>query len=72
MEMDVKKKRQRGANFTKNEENAAFSIIHKYKNIVENKKTDAVSTEDKKKLGRRLPTNLMPWHQTVVKGRWKV
>lgn len=52
--MNDKKKRQRGANFTKHEENIAFSIILKHKNIVENKKTDAVSIEDKKKAWQKI------------------
>lgn len=40
-----KKKKKRGANFTSRENQILLGLISKYKHIIENKKTDAVSTQ---------------------------
>jgi hypothetical protein len=39
--------RKRAPNFTKPEKDSLISIVAQYKNIVENKKTDAVTCQEK-------------------------
>lgn len=45
---ETEKKRSRAPNCTYREKECLLSIISKYKNFVENKKTDAVSSKEKK------------------------
>ncbi|KAH1021639.1 hypothetical protein HUJ04_011132, partial [Dendroctonus ponderosae] len=45
----VNEKRQRSQNFCNDEKISLMDIIEKYKNIVENKKTDCISSNQKKK-----------------------
>jgi hypothetical protein len=41
------KKRKPGANFSTFEKSTHLNLVHKYKNIVSNNKTDAVAVEEK-------------------------
>jgi hypothetical protein len=41
--MEASKKRKHGANFSPFEKSTLLNLVHKYKNIVSNNKTDAVS-----------------------------
>jgi hypothetical protein len=48
------KKRKRGANFSPFEKSTLLNLVHKYKNIVSNNKTDAVAVEEKEKCWKRI------------------
>jgi hypothetical protein len=50
----IKKKRKRGANFSPFEKSTLLNLVHKYKNIVSNNKTDAVAVEEKEKCWKRI------------------
>jgi hypothetical protein len=52
--MEASKKRKRGANFSPFEKNTLLNLVHKYKNIVSNNKTDAVAVEEKEKCWKRI------------------
>lgn len=52
--IDEKKKRVRSTNFTYNEKEVLLNIIYKYKNIIENKKTDSVSCEEKSRAWEKI------------------
>jgi predicted dithiol-disulfide oxidoreductase (DUF899 family) len=52
--MKVLKKRKRGANFSPFEKSTLLNLVHKYKNIVSNNKTDAVAVEEKEKCWKRI------------------
>jgi hypothetical protein len=52
--MEVLKKRKRGANFSPFEKSTLLNLVHKYKNIVSNNKTDAVAVEEKEKCWKRI------------------
>lgn len=43
----LSKKRVRSSNFTPNEKVLLINIIARYKNVIENKKTDSVTTQEK-------------------------
>lgn len=48
------RKRQRGPNFTPSEKEALISIVEGFKKILENKKTDSVTNEDKEKAWQKI------------------
>jgi hypothetical protein len=48
------RKRKRGANFSPFEKSTLLNLVHKYKNIVSNNKTDAVAVEEKEKCWKRI------------------
>jgi predicted dithiol-disulfide oxidoreductase (DUF899 family) len=52
--MEAPKKRKRGANFSPFEKSTLLNLVHKYKNIVSNNKTDAVAVEEKEKCWKRI------------------
>jgi hypothetical protein len=52
--MKVLKKRKRGENFSPFEKSTLLNLVHKYKNIVSNNKTDAVAVEEKEKCWKRI------------------
>jgi hypothetical protein len=52
--IEASKKRKRGANFSPFEKSTLLNLVHKYKNIVSNNKTDAVAVEEKEKCWKRI------------------
>jgi hypothetical protein len=52
--MEASKKRKRGANFSPFEKSTLLNLVHKYKNIVSNNKTDAVAVEEKENCWKRI------------------
>jgi hypothetical protein len=55
--MEALKKRKPGANFSPFEKSTLLNLVHKYKNIVSNNKTDAVAVEEKEKCWKRITIN---------------
>jgi hypothetical protein len=52
--MEVSKKRKRGTNFSPFEKSTLLNLVHNYKNIVSNNKTDAAAVEEKEKCWKRI------------------
>jgi hypothetical protein len=52
--MEASKKRKHGANFSPFEKSTLLNLVHKFKNIVSNNKTDAVAVEEKEKCWKRI------------------
>ena len=50
---------KRGKNFTEQEKEILIEVVHKYRHIIESKKTDGQSTLKKKKLSKKSHKNLM-------------
>lgn len=52
-DIDVRK-RARSANYTEREKELLFSLVFKYKNIIENKRTDGVTVQEKKQVWEKV------------------
>jgi uncharacterized membrane protein len=60
--MEASKKRKPGANFFPFEKSTLLNLVHKYKNIVSNNKTDALAVEEKEKCWKRITEE---WYFTI-------
>lgn len=65
------KKRERSANFDSAEIQLLINLVAKFKNIVENKKTDAVTNKDKEAAWRQIEENFNSCGVSTNARSWK-
>lgn len=65
------KKRERSANFNNAEIQLIVSLVERYKQIIENKKTDAVTNKDKESAWKKIKSSFNSCEISTTERSWK-